>query len=126
MSHVSKISLITKELHHLSLGELLKLKQEINKLVEQKLSEMTKSSITKPSLPSLSTGTLIGSQIAFIPQPVYSYEDIRQLVKPENGQDNSLGKIKELIDEWMNDESGDDEVMYPQIEEGLNQSQIYF
>ncbi|MEO1433336.1 MAG: hypothetical protein AAFV71_30570 [Cyanobacteria bacterium J06633_8] len=50
-------------------------------------------------------------------------------VKVENQRnvsDNSLENAINLVDEWMTDESGYDEEVYPEIENELNKNQVSF
>lgn len=47
---------------------------------------------------------------------------LAQFSESEVKGDDSLEKVRELVDEWMTDESGYDEQTYPQIDTGLNQN----
>ncbi|WP_272819082.1 hypothetical protein [Scytonema hofmannii] len=58
-----------------------------------------------------------------------SASDIEQIVDEEKSkssleEDDSLERIIELVNEWMSDESGYDETVYPEIEAGLNQNRL--
>ncbi|MBW4686689.1 MAG: hypothetical protein KME40_16675 [Komarekiella atlantica HA4396-MV6] len=51
-----------------------------------------------------------------------SISQITSLSELEVNEDNSLEKVIEVVDEWMTDESGYDEEVYPQIEVALTQN----
>ena len=56
---------------------------------------------------------------------VSSMPDVK-VEKQQNGSDNSLENVINLVDEWMTDESGYDEEVYPEIENELNKNQVSF
>ncbi|MBX9253735.1 hypothetical protein H1Q63_07185 [Desmonostoc muscorum CCALA 125] len=49
---------------------------------------------------------------------------LAQFSESEAKGNDTLEKVRELVDEWMADESGYDEQTYPQIEAGLNQNRM--
>lgn len=129
MSYTTKTSLIA-QLNELSLEELLEFKRKINELVEVKLSDISKSDATDLFLAAISSssikGTIRYTLLSKEAQAIHFYEDIRQLITSEDVRENSLGNIIELVDEWMNDESEYDEVVYSDIEAGLDQNKLSF
>lgn len=50
------------------------------------------------------------------------YRALQSLKQMVDREDNSLETVINLVDEWMNDESGYDEEAYPQVEEGLKEN----
>ncbi|AUT03632.1 hypothetical protein CLI64_26295 [Nostoc sp. CENA543] len=128
MSKISKITSITQELNNLSLKELLEVKQNINRLVERKLSAIQQSGVTNISLPvmdllDIPCDALLTAMIAEEIQQVYLHSNQGQSVKPTVTPDSSLEKVIEMTDEWLADESEYDAIAYHQIEEGLKQNQ---
>jgi hypothetical protein len=49
---------------------------------------------------------------------------VTQFSESEAKGDDSLEQLIELVDEWMTDESGYDEEMYPQIQAALTQNRL--
>ena len=50
----------------------------------------------------------------------------KKLKNQPSVRDNSLENAINLVDEWMTDESGYDEEVYPEIENKLNKNQVSF
>jgi len=50
----------------------------------------------------------------------------KKLINQPSVRDNSLQNAINFVDEWMTDESGYDEEVYPDIKNELNKNQISF
>lgn len=141
------LDVIIEQLNALSLPELLQVRAKVNALIEEKsLNASILSSGSYQRMISVSgdnedidiTNPLSGvissysiktrrktADITFINDVDFSkliaYE-IARISKLKANKDDSLEKLIDLVDEWMDDESGYDEESYPQIETGLNQN----
>ncbi|TAE61793.1 MAG: hypothetical protein EAZ76_05335 [Nostocales cyanobacterium] len=116
------IDVVMKQLEALSIEELLDVRAKVDALIQNKTSFVYQDKSGFSSTPNAiyyykGNGQPISSEmgITFEIKPVSS-------PKPENN--NSLGKIIEIIDEWMADESDYDQETYPQIEAALNQNRV--
>lgn len=71
---------------------------------------------------NLSTKSIISTSQEYA---ISSMPDVKVKNQP-NVSDNSLENAINLVDEWMTDESGYDEEVYPEIENELNKKQVSF
>lgn len=71
---------------------------------------------------NLSTKSIIPTSQEYA---ISSMPDVKVKNQP-NVSDNSLENAINLVDEWMTDESGYDEEVYPEIENELNKKQVSF
>ncbi|MEA5618570.1 hypothetical protein VB711_12085 [Cronbergia sp. UHCC 0137] len=96
MSKILQLDPIVQQLDSLSLEQLLEVRKIVDALVTVKFSHLAK---------------------------IEFHESTNQLIELENNKDDSVEKILELVNEWMLDESGYDEKIYPQIQAALNHNQ---
>jgi hypothetical protein len=135
MSETSQLDVIMRQLDTLSLVELLKIRTQIDALIEEKSSLLSNILISENYriATSVSSETRDINEVAmsnrFAPlasnvTKLDKYQVALQISKSEAKGDDSLEQIIELVEEWMVDESGYDEQTYPQIETGLNQNRM--
>ncbi|MCC5644959.1 hypothetical protein LC607_18845 [Nostoc sp. CHAB 5824] len=146
MPKASSLYVIMQQLAALSLVDLLKVRARIDALIEEKSSPLSNilsvgsyqraisvSSETRDIdiaavFPPMIPGSSIRGQIrsAIISENLEHINldeyQVVQFSKSQAKGDDSLEKVIELVDEWMADESGYDEQIYPEIEVGLNQN----
>jgi plasmid maintenance system antidote protein VapI len=81
--------------------------------------------VVKEQLDTLSLAELLEVQarVAALIEGKSSVESHNPLQLKTDG-DDSLEQVINLVDEWMNDESGYDKETYPQIETALNQNRV--
>ena len=65
-----------------------------------------------------------GTGLTFDSSTEFRLLEVRAKVDALIKEKSSLEKVIELVDEWINDESGYDEETYPQIQAALNQSRL--
>ncbi|MEH2322857.1 MAG: hypothetical protein V7K32_04520 [Nostoc sp.] len=135
MSETSQLDVILRQLDTLSLVELLKIRTQIDGLIEEKSSLLSNILISENYriATSVSNETRDINEGAMTNQfPALSssvtkldkYKFALQFSESEAKGDDSLEKVIGLVDEWMADECGYDEQTYPQIKTALNQSQL--
>lgn len=110
MQEISPPSAIDEQLENLTLKQLIEVRVKIDNLIRKK---------------TISAGSNqdIISHLSKEVSPLFAAIYI-QLVEHKNQKDNSLEHVKNLVSEWMKDESGYDEEVYPQIEEGLKNNRL--
>nr|WP_322718819.1 hypothetical protein [Nostoc sp. ChiQUE02]MDZ8231808.1 hypothetical protein [Nostoc sp. ChiQUE02] len=130
MPKTSSLDVIMQQLDALTHAELLKVRAKVDALIEGKslplpnifsagsYQRMTSVSSDKRDidiaipLPALIPGSTIKGHI----------NKVVQFSQLETKTDDSLKKVIELVDEWMDDAEGYDEETYTQIETALNQN----
>ncbi|HEY9802850.1 MAG TPA: hypothetical protein V6D25_20970 [Leptolyngbyaceae cyanobacterium] len=141
------LDVIIEQLNALSLPELLQVRAKVNALIEEKslnasilssgsYQRMTSVSgdnedidITNP-LSGVISSSSIKSHLEITDITLINNVDFSKLIAYEiariskltPNKDDSLEKLIDLVDEWMDEESGYDEESYPQIEAALNQN----
>ena len=146
MAKTSILNAFIKQLESLSLRELLKIKQKVDELIQKKMFSPYRTTINSQQYPSNFQGqftetyyinTYIGLEEEFTSvQPVTSLSTTLTKIKKHQEydevknelevKDNSLENAINLVDEWMTDESGYDEEVYPEIENALNKNRASF
>ena len=148
MPKASSLYVIMQQLAALSLVDLFKVRARIDALIEEKSSPLSNilsigsyqraisvSSETRdidifaifpPMIPGSSIkgqiqSAIISGNLEYINLDEYQ---VVQFSKSEAKGDDSLEQVIELVKEWMANESGYDEQIYPEIEAGLNQKQM--
>ncbi|AFY31298.1 hypothetical protein [Calothrix sp. PCC 7507] len=144
MPKTSQLDVIMQQLDNLSVEELLAVRAKVDALIEGKSSLLLKilsfGSYTMPTtvssdirdidVASVLTSEIPGSSIRGLLRSaiisgnlghnnLQAYQVV-QFFKLAVKEDDSLEKVIELVDEWIADESGYDEEIYPQIETALN------
>jgi hypothetical protein len=99
MSKTLSLDVIMQQLDTLSLAELLKVRDKVKALIEENYQTISSVSDTQENM-----GIPITIQAPY--------------------HDDSLEKVTELVNQWVNDHSGYDEEAYPQIEAALNQNYL--
>lgn len=146
MAKTSILNAFIKQLESLSLRELLKIKQKVDELIQKKMFSPYRTTINSQQYPSNLQGqftetyyinTYIGLEEEFTSvQPVTSLSTTLTKIKKHQEydevknelevKDNSLENAINLVDEWMTDESGYDEEVYPEIENALKKNRASF
>ncbi|MEH1855290.1 MAG: hypothetical protein V7L11_27320 [Nostoc sp.] len=135
MSETSQLDVILRQLDTLSLVELLKIRTQIDGLIEEKSSLLSNILISE----NYRIATSVSNETRDINEgamtnrfPALSssvtkldkYKFALQFSESQAKADDSLEQVIELVDEWMADESGYDQQIYPQIETGLSQNRM--
>ena len=146
MAKTSILNAFIKQLESLSLRELLKIKQKVDELIQKKMFSPYRTTINSQQYPSnfqgqftetyyINTYIELESEFTSV-QPVKSLSTNSTKIKKDQEsleiknesevKDNSLENAINLVDEWMTDESGYDEEVYPEIENALNKNRASF
>ena len=136
MAKTSILNAFIKQLESLSLRELLLIKQKVDELIQKKMFSPYRTTINSQQYPSnfqgqftetyyINTYIELESEFTSV-QPVKSLSTNSTKIKKDQEsleiknesevKDNSLVNAINLVDEWMTDESGYDEEVYPEIE----------
>ena len=146
MAKTSILNAFIKQLESLSLRELLKIKQKVDELIQKKMFSPYRTTINSQQYPSnfqgqftetyyINTYIELESEFTSV-QPVTSlstnltktkkHQEYDEVKNESEVKDNSLENAINLVDEWMTDESGYDEEVYPEIENALNKNRASF
>ena len=136
MAKTSILNAFIKQLESLSLRELLLIKQKVDELIQKKMFSPYRTTINSQQYPSnfqgqftetyyINTYIELESEFTSV-QPVTSlsttltkkkkHQEYDEVKNESEVKDNSLENAINLVDEWMTDESGYDEEVYPEIE----------
>ncbi|MBE9213641.1 MAG: hypothetical protein HC836_16025 [Richelia sp. RM2_1_2] len=146
MAKTSILNSFIQHLESLSLRELLLVKQKVDELIQKKTFSPYRTTINSQQYPSNLQGqftetyyinTYIGLESEFTSvQPVTSlsttltkikkHQEYDEVKNESEVKDNSLENAINLVDEWMTDESGYDEEVYPEIENALKKNRASF
>ena len=134
MAKTSILNAFIKQLESLSLRELLKIKQKVDELIQKKMFSPYRTTINSQEYLRNFPGQIteihyisIGLEEEFTSvKPVTSlstnltktkkHQEYDEVKNEPEVKDNSLENAINLVDEWMTDESGYDEEVYPEIE----------
>ena len=136
MAKTSILNAFIQQLESQYLRELLLIKQKVDELIQKKMFSPYRTTINSQQYPSNLQGqftetyyinTYIGLESEFTSvQPVTSlstnvttfkkYQEYDEVKNESEVKNNSLKNAINLVDEWMTDESGYDEEVYPEIE----------
>jgi hypothetical protein len=144
MAKTSILNAFIQQLESLSLRELLLIKQKVDELIQKKMFSPYRTTINSQEYLSNIPGKIteihyisIGLEEEFTSvKPVTSlstnvtkvkkYQEYDEVKNESEVKDNSLENAINLVDEWMTDESGYDEEVYPEIENALNKNRASF
>ena len=144
MAKTSILNAFIKQLESLSLRELLKIKQKVDELIQKKMFSPYRTTINSQEYLRNFPGQIteihyisIGLEEEFTSvKPVTSlstnltktkkHQEYDEVKNEPEVKDNSLENAINLVDEWMTDESGYDEEVYPEIENALNKNRASF
>lgn len=126
MPKIPPRDVITQQLNALSLVELLEIRAEVDALIEKKASPINKDQQASPHIEyySVLKGSYRGATSVSSETTIDLLATETSEPRANNKKDNSLEKVIGLVNEWMADESGYDERVYPEIEAGLNQNRL--
>lgn len=127
MSKISPRDVISQQINALSVVELLEVRAEVDALIKKKglpfnqdkqpSSHIKYYPVIKESNHGATSNTSEATDIGF-------FATSTSQPKADDRKDNSLEKVIGLVNEWMADESGYDERVYPDIEAGLKQNRL--
>jgi hypothetical protein len=110
MHKTSPFTIIDQQLESLTVKQLLELRVKVDEFIEKKiLSESGNQGVISH----------LSQEISPLFAAIYI-----QLLEQNNNKNNSLERVKKLVEEWMEDESNYDQETYPQIEEGLRNNRF--
>ncbi|MBF2006022.1 MAG: hypothetical protein IGS49_11290 [Chlorogloeopsis fritschii C42_A2020_084] len=120
MPKTSSLDVIMQQLDALSLAELLKVRAKVNALIKGKSLPLSNNFIAG----SYQRVTFVSNDekdidisviLENIRRSQLNEDKVVQCSELETKKDDSLKKVIELVDEWMDDQSGYDEEAYPQL-----------